>query len=231
MTLHDCEGFQRVIATALSLGEELPAWSLNDARSCTSCAELLRSLRKATREDVVLAAPRPEAEARSVTLASTAARRTFMAIGIARACLGLVAGLAWIVLVEWKIGTYLLGQGSIHLRTLEVVRASIVTLVVVWLGLIATFDRRRGSRPPRLHTRWNGRQLQGICVGLSEYLGGPAWMWRLGFLTLFFSGLGGGSIYLILSFVISFHPDDRRHLLWFRICRLFSRLRGKPSAT
>jgi hypothetical protein len=52
---------------------------------------------------------------------------------------------------------------------------------------------------------------------------------RLGFVALFVTGLGGGSIYFLLAFLIDFHPDDRQHLMWFRMQRRWRRITGRAA--
>jgi phage shock protein PspC (stress-responsive transcriptional regulator) len=69
-----------------------------------------------------------------------------------------------------------------------------------------------------------GFQLSGVCVGLAERTGTPVWPWRLGFVVLALWGGKGVWLYLLLDLVMPLHPEDRQHLLRFRVARWLRRL-------
>jgi phage shock protein PspC (stress-responsive transcriptional regulator) len=100
-----------------------------------------------------------------------------------------------------------------------------VTCSVAVIGLLALV----GWRGRCLYARWSRRQLQGICTGIAEYFQLPLWLVRLAFVWLFVAGLGGGMIYFLLAFLVDFHPDDRQHLMWFRIVRWWRRAARSPN--
>jgi phage shock protein PspC (stress-responsive transcriptional regulator) len=100
---------------------------------------------------------------------------------------------------------------------------------VLVIGYFALYGARRGGERVVLYARWQGRQLQGICVGIAAFFGVPTWLVRAGFLALVLTGLGGGTIYFLLAFLVDFHPDDRKFMRWFRIQRWWQRRRDQST--
>lgn len=76
-----------------------------------------------------------------------------------------------------------------------------------------------------------GRQLSGVCLGLARRTGTPVWAWRVGFLLLcVLPGLGHAAglwLYLVMDLAMPIHPEDRAHLLRFRLARWWRSLRAR----
>jgi phage shock protein C len=72
-----------------------------------------------------------------------------------------------------------------------------------------------------------GRQLGGVCLGLAEHFHWNATYVRLAFVAAFFVLHGFALfVYVALYIAMPLHPDDRRHLLRFRLRRWWERRSG-----
>ncbi len=126
----------------------------------------------------------------------------------------------WIAFVNWKLHKVLWGLAMPSFSQHDLARNLLITTVVVGIGLLGIVRRNRGDRPSQLFSRvGNGRLVQGVCVGLSEYFGVSVTLWRVAFIVLFLTSFGGGPSYLLLDLAIPRHPDDREGLLGFRLLR------------
>jgi phage shock protein PspC (stress-responsive transcriptional regulator) len=122
------------------------------------------------------------------------------------------AGLMWFWLRYFVWAPYQRVGGS------NVLAVSLMCTAIA-AALLATLIVPGPSSKARLRARWRGRWLQGICVGLAEYLGVSVWLIRAALLTLLLTGNYGGTLYFMLAFVVPLHPDDRQHLTGFRLQR------------
>jgi phage shock protein PspC (stress-responsive transcriptional regulator) len=217
--MHDCNAFQTQLTTALVEDNEVSPASLHDARTCDRCRPLLRDLATAVSLHV-----NSEGELEPAAMAATRAIASGRRWAIAMYGLGKLinVGVSLTIVVAWLAFIELRDVGPLDLGLHDRLRETLVTFTVAGVGLLALV----GWRGRRLYARWPRRQLQGICTGLAEYFRLPLWLVRLAFVWSFFAGLGGGTIYFLLAFLVDFHPDDRHHLLGFRIARWWRRRRG-----
>lgn len=87
-------------------------------------------------------------------------------------------------------------------------------LILIWLV--------RGRQ--RIHRRLGpGRMLAGVCLGLAEALKLDVQLVRIVFAVLLFFDGAGASLYILLILAMPVHPDDRQHLLRFRVRRWWRR--------
>jgi len=77
----------------------------------------------------------------------------------------------------------------------------------------------RSMSPGKIYKRLQGRQISGVCQGLSEAWNAPVWVIRMVFVALTFGKGIGLLLYLVLDVVLPIHPADRAGLLRFRIAR------------
>jgi phage shock protein PspC (stress-responsive transcriptional regulator) len=194
---------------------------LDAGRECAACGQVLQDLVRAIAPAVELE-PSAAAAARAVDLGTRWARRVYAIGKVINIALSVAFVSWWIVFVELAYRS----RVGFQFPAGNLARAVTVIIAVSALGYLALHGRVRDGTRDILYSRWEGRQLQGICAGLAAYFAVPRWLVRLGFLALFFAGLGGGTIYFLLAFLISFHPDDRRHLHWFKVQRWWRRRRG-----
>lgn len=76
-----------------------------------------------------------------------------------------------------------------------------------------------------------GYQLSGVCLGLADKTDIPVGILRLGFFVLALVNGAGIWIYVLLDLLMPVHPEDRRHLLRFRVLRWWRRTRGDAEGT
>ena len=207
--MHDCTEFEAQLTAAFIDDCEPLAVALSEARLCARCGPLLRDLATAVAARESELEPSVAIATRAVTRGRRWAIALYSLAKLVSLVISLAIVIAWLALVELRdIRILDLGLGA-HTRE------TVVTLMVAGIGYLALV----GSRGRRLYSRWSHRQLQGICTGIAEHFGLPLWLVRIAFIGLFFAGLGGGTIYFLLAFLVDFHPDDRQHLTWFRIVR------------
>jgi phage shock protein PspC (stress-responsive transcriptional regulator) len=102
--------------------------------------------------------------------------------------------------------------------------------MLVGLGAVGSLivdglNRRAGG--VKLYKRVKGQWLFGVCRGLAEASGLPAWVLRAFFVLLLLVGRSGGaialSLYLLLDMSLEVHPEDRARLYRFRFKRWLRR--------
>lgn len=96
----------------------------------------------------------------------------------------------------------------------------LVTLTLTPLFLLLHFVRRSNAGKPRLYKRLKkGRQLSGVCVGIAEATRLNVSLIRAVFVLLLFFKGAGLWLYLILDLAMPVHPEDRQHMLRFKVRR------------
>lgn len=95
--------------------------------------------------------------------------------------------------------------------------------VLVLLTVYVLRDSRRREIYKRLGP---GRLLHGVCLGIAEKTKIDVTIIRMLFLALLLIGGGSGiALYIALDVAMPVHPDDRHHLLRFRVRRWWRRIR------
>jgi phage shock protein PspC (stress-responsive transcriptional regulator) len=99
-----------------------------------------------------------------------------------------------------------------------------VIAVMVAVTVHTLFGALRDRQGNRIYKRLKpGRQLSGVCLGLSEATGVNVAVFRLAFFALaFFKGIGL-LLYVLLDLARPVHPDDRQYLLRFKLRRMWQR--------
>ena len=222
MSTHDCATFQDRLTTALTDDGALSTETLAVGRQCATCAAVLRDVVRATAPDDAIE-PSPQVADRAIAGGQSWARRAWAIAKLVNVTVSVGLVVMWILVVELAFGLRLPSLGN-------AARAMVVISTVSVLGYLALRGHVRAGEREVLYARWPGRQLQGLCVGIAEYFRVPTLLVRTVFVVLFVTGLGGGTIYFLLSFLVGFHPDDRQYLRWFRIQRWWRR-RVHPEAS
>lgn len=212
-----CKEAMGAVAEAIARGGEIPAEQREHLRSCERCRELLDSATQfdsALDEDV--AAPRVDdtritREVRALRLREVM-RRT-----------GIAAVLAIVITGAFAMAV----RGPEDLAVSEIIGiVAFVTLIAViplllFYALLAALRDRHGNRIcKRLGP---GRQISGVCLGLSEATGVSPALLRLAFIALAFVNGIGIWLYILLDLAMPVHPDDRQHLLRFKLRRAWQR--------
>lgn len=105
--------------------------------------------------------------------------------------------------------------------TIAIVAAIIAVPLIVFFVMLAVLRDRNGNRIcKRLKP---GRQVSGVCLGLSEAIGVSPVLLRLAFVVLAFVNGIGIWLYILLDLAMPVHPDDRQHLLRFKLRRMWQR--------
>ncbi|MHB0972486.1 MAG: PspC domain-containing protein [Thermoanaerobaculia bacterium] len=132
---------------------------------------------------------------------------------------------AVVIWVAASLIAYRVGDAPPVEAMLSGVIAAVVAMLVsgfIIVPVAAAFWFARGERSssaPIYKRLKPGRQVSGVCLGLSERFGWNLTLVRLAFvIAFFFDGLGFWA-YVILDLAMPIHPDDREHLLRFRIRR------------
>jgi len=226
MSTHDCQGFNGHLTAALLDGVAPPPELVADARSCPVCRVVLQDIARAIAPARV-SEPGPQVADRAISEGGRWARRVYAIGKLINVSVSVLLVTLWIVFVELS---YRMNVGFEMPSPGHAARAITVIGTVTVIGWLALRGRVVGGRREVLYSRWPRRQLQGLCSGIAEFFRAPLWLVRALFVALFVGGLGGGTIYFLLSFLVSWHPDDRRHLAWFRIQRWWRRRRGLTGA-
>lgn len=143
--------------------------------------------------------------------------------------------------VAFGVGLGLMAFIVAMIAAFEELAAPEIALVALVLSLFIVFPialvvgvrhalQQGGYEPPIYKRLRPGRQLSGVCLGLAERLKIPVLVLRIIFLGLFFVDGAGLLLYLILDLIMPVHPDDRQHLLRFRLRRWWAGLRKEGEA-
>jgi len=122
------------------------------------------------------------------------------------------------------------GRHGLHVQHPYAAWGILMILIAGPLVLVATTAGVDAGGPAGVYKRMRGRQLSGICQGLSEATRVPVWIWRMAFVGLVFLKGAGLILYLLLDVVLPIHPDDRAGLLRFRIARWWRSRRASAAA-
>ena len=187
-------------------------------RSCARCRELLDSAERFQSEVELETPHEPAVDEKRLTSEIRALRVRDV---LTRA--GITAAIAFTVLAI--LGFFASRADPVSAREMAIVLAAgtvVATIpVLVFYTLLAALRDRHGNRIcKRLRP---GRQVSGVCLGLSEATGIPVGVLRLLFVVfLFVKGIGFW-LYLALDLAMPVHPDDRQHLLRFKLRRMWQR--------
>ena len=211
----ECSRVLDAVVTSLREGSAPSAESTAHLSSCDDCRRVIAGLRELEAELAVeggteLSSDSVEAAVEeTVEMTETAARRRRWGRAIVGAAVAAAAASAVYVVNESDPGF-----------PLPVIIATVIgpplVLGILFAALHALFRSRNRPLYKRLRP---GRQLDGVCLGLSEATGAPVLIFRLAFLALLFVNGSGFWLYILCSLMMPVHPADRQNLLRFRIAR------------
>jgi len=213
-----CKEAMAAVVAVVQTGGPIPDEQREHLKNCVRCRDLLESAEEfqSTMADPPLR--EPHVDDRRLTHEVRAMRlRDVLRRAATAAVIALVISIGLGVLV-WK-------EGDTAARELAIVTAVIVLLsvipVLIFYGLLAALRDRHGNRTcKRLKP---GRQLSGVCLGLSEATGISVVVFRLAFLALLFVKGAGLWLYIVLDLAMPVHPGDRQYLLRFKLRRALQR--------
>ena len=211
MTKTSCSRTAEQLTRYLTSGGELPPDLVEHIRHCSECDEtLLRAqmlgdlLERARHEQVAITPPVALSQAMTDEVIAAVRRRRLLRAGLA------------ITIVVAGVALWYLPTTAMHRYAVWSMLMILFTGPLVLAAMTAGID---AGGPGHLFKRLRGRELSGICQGLSEATWVPVWIWRMAFVGLIFFEGAGVILYLLLDVVLPIHPDDRADLLRFRIAR------------
>lgn len=209
----NCNDAMAALAASLENGTTLTDEQREHIRTCERCRVMLHSAKEALRAEPV-EVPIDGA----VAAAEDEVRRRRFWHGV-RVYFG-------VLLVAYTAAVSLLWWSEMRLFEALVfagIGAGLAILVTGPLLLLIWLIRGAGGRH-RLYRRLGpGRMIAGVCRGLAEAWKTDVLMLRIVFVLLFVFNGAGFWLYILCILVMPVHPDDRQHLLRFRIRRWWRR--------
>jgi len=208
----DCLRALEALHIFLQAGGELDEASRRHLETCPHCREHLASLLGGPAPESTPAGPDP------ASLEATAGAHFRIRQRHRAGILGLA------------LATVILGGLGVTGVLTEPTTFLLVALGVAILASVLAISLVRIPGRYGLYKRLcKGRQLSGVCLGLSQVTGTPVGLWRAGFLLLAFFYGSGIWIYILMDLVMPVHPEDRPGLFRFRVARWWRGLRGASS--
>ena len=190
-------------------------------RSCERCRELLDSAKQFQSVLSEETAP-PEVTANAAALereVATSRARQLMTrtIGVI-----VVLGIFALLMLIPNAGRFQLAPTEVVFLTLMGIFIAILVAAPILLLFQAARSVTQKKDGRRIYRRLGpGRQISGVCLGLSEGLGISLGVLRLLFVIAFFFKGFGLLAYVIFILAMPVHPDDRQHMLRFQLKRMF----------
>jgi phage shock protein PspC (stress-responsive transcriptional regulator) len=198
-------------------------------RECTDCRRVVSAARReiAELEDEREASPDDRALEEQARAAATAAAEVGRAVqrGFVRwrAALILGVGMAGVAVGARLVDPLGADSWPRALLAWILLGLSMAAAGLVLLRVPSRFALYKRLRP--------GYQLSGVCLGLADKTEIPVGILRLVFFVLALANGVGIWIYVVLDLLMPVHPEDRRHLLRFRVLRWWRRTRGDAEGT
>lgn len=209
MSDHNCSTTINALLDYLRNGTPLSAEVEDELRHCDDCTALVRRAQHlgALLDD----APEPAlADAQTAALAQSAEsevlhrrRRRIFITALAVFIISIAAGIATAT------------RAPLH----HPVAIGVIVSFLLGGPMLLLLAAIRSMSPGKIFKRLEGRELSGVCRGLSEASGVPVWVLRTAFVALVFAKGAGLILYLLLDLIMPIHPADRANLLRFRIAR------------
>ena len=226
----NCKEAVASLIASLETGTPMSAEAREHLSACARCAALLDSAREfqtSLHDDAAVEPSVEPATVRAEHEVIRAGRRRLAAriagvIVIAAVLLGLAA-------IAQK-GAPSGGPTGLEIFLVGVVIATIVAIpILIVLAVARAIVRPRDGK--QLYKRLGpGRMLGGVALGLAEATKLNVSVIRLLFFALFFFDGVGLIIYVLLVVFMPVHPDDRQHLLRFKLRRWMRRSSASPDA-
>ena len=212
----NCNDAVAALVASLENGTTMTDEQREHIRTCARCRELLDSAKELleTREpapavgmDAALAAAEEEVQRQRVKRVVT------IVIGVA-VVLAAAVSLMFIPVDGAAPASFWLF--AFGMAALISAGFAIPVLLIIYL--------LRGSVKHRLYKRLQGRMIFGVCLGIAEKMKWDVFVVRLIFIGLLILAGGLGAwFYVALAVAMPVHPDDRQHLLRFRLRRWWQR--------
>lgn len=210
-----CSVTSRDVTKYISSGAAIPPEQLQHIRGCSECAALVT---RADQLSALLEMSALQATQREATLndGSAAVDAAVLATHRRRQLLRLVVAAAIVVIA---VGSWIMTGTLMHPRHRTAVW---IAMMILFAGPLVVVYMTAGLeiiRETRFYKSMKGRELSGVCRGISDATGVPVWVVRMVFVaTMFLKGTGLVA-YLLLDLFLPIRPEDRGDLLRFRLMR------------
>jgi phage shock protein PspC (stress-responsive transcriptional regulator) len=213
-----CKEAMSAMLGVVELGGAIPETQREHLRTCARCRELLESMSALESEidQEPVRAPAVD-ERRLASEVRSAKARDFVRRAVTAAAIAFTFTFT-VAFAAFPRDRFLERGIWLALATGTVI--AVVGLVLFYVVAAVLRDRNGNRIYKRLGA---GRQLSGVCLGLSEATGVSIVVFRLAFVALLFAKGIGLVLYLLLDLAMPVHPDDRQHLLRFKLRRLWRR--------
>ena len=216
----NCNDAVAALVASLENGTPMTDEQRAHIRDCTRCRELLDS---AKQFQTLLGGNGIQSPPVDATLAAAEdevrRKHLWRAVRI---------GIGVIVLLGAAVAVLLNRLGDVPLRNAMIMGSAamvagvLIGTPIVLLLWVVRGKTRGGER--RLYKRLGrGRMISGVCLGIAEATGVDVSIIRIAFVVLLLAEGVGFWLYFLLAFTMAIHPDDRQHLLRFRLRRWWQR--------
>jgi len=217
----NCNEAVTALVASMESGTPMTDEQREHIRTCERCRELLDSAKEfqslLAGNGVAMPPIDPAIGAAEEEL-RRARRRTTVKIAVGVVVVLSVAA----ALTSIPLGGGLAVGESLVILGVSLLVAAMIAIPALLLVSIVRNANERGKR--RFYKRLRpGRSISGVCLGIAESFGVNVSLVRLSFLLLFFFHGVGLWFYLILDLAMPVHPDDREHLLRFKLRRWWQR--------
>jgi len=219
----NCTEAVAALVASLESGTEMSEEQRAHIRTCERCRELLDSAKQFQTLLAGNGIGPPAIDPTAAAAEEEVRRRTERrAIGICMAIvLVLGAGVASMLIAEGRVGlpeAILVVGGGLF----------IAMLLMTPFFLVWHFARRSKDGKPRLYKRLKKGHyyISGVCLGLAEATGLSVALVRSIFVMLLLFKGAGFWLYLMFHLAMPVHPEDRQHLLQFKVRRWIQRRMG-----
>lgn len=217
----NCKDAVAALVASIENGDTLTPEQRQHLKECERCRALLDSAKQV--ESVLTAEPL-HAPRIDETQLHDKLKRTGRQSFIRRGALVLLIAVALAGLLGFAVATF---DDDLDWRDGLMVMGAAALVAALpamfFYAIIAVLHDRDGNR---IYKRIKeGRLLSGVCLGLSEVTGIPVQILRIVFIALTFVKGIGLWLYIVLDLAMPVHPDDRQHLLRFKVRRWFQKRR------
>ncbi|HEX7833707.1 MAG TPA: PspC domain-containing protein [Thermoanaerobaculia bacterium] len=210
----NCNDAVAALVASLESGEPMTDAQREHIRTCERCRELLDSAKEFQTLLTGNGIATPEVDA-TVNAAEDELRRKRV-----RRVASVIVTLASLLLLGVLALLLPIGQSADFGVWMFFLAIGLLVSLGIAIPVVGLLLILRSASKRRIYKRLRpGKQLSGVALGIAESFGWNVTYVRLAFVALFFLDGAGFWLYLVLDLALPVHPDDRGHMLRFRMQR------------